>query len=184
MLKLILVAAFAVFICGDVQAITKCSEITKKPVPTVEPFVQGSPFNYVFATPMYRCAAKVYTNAPVGNTAFDLFMLLVKGTKVTTFKTSITPDRSALVGVDCDSGTNLTFHVGEIFTAPTGLGYCCFTCNGDTIEHAGCATNNLQLFKTEMQAFVDQLKDIPGASNIQESNNTPCFGNNNCPAFY
>ncbi|GAB6029360.1 hypothetical protein CHUAL_005126 [Chamberlinius hualienensis] len=184
MMIVILVAAFAVFNCEEVQAITKCSEITKIPIPPIEPFIKGSPYNYVFGTPMYQCTAKLFTNPPIGNTAFDLFMLSVKGTNITTFKMNITPDKSGLVGLDCDSGTNMTFYIGQIFTAPTGLGFCCFTCNGDAYEHGGCATNNVELFKSEMQDYIATLKDVPGASSIQEINKTPCFGNDNCPVFY
>ncbi|GAB6029359.1 hypothetical protein CHUAL_005125 [Chamberlinius hualienensis] len=184
MMIVILVAAFAVFNCGKVQAITKCSEITKIPIPPIDVFIKSSPYNYVFGTPMYQCTAKVLTNPPIGNTAIDFFMLSVKGTNVTTFKSVITPDRSGFFGVDCDSGTNITLHIGKIFTAPTGLGVCCFTCNGDAYEQGGCATNNLALFKSEMQAYIDTLKDVPGASNIQEINKTPCFGNDKCPVFY
>ncbi|GAB6029362.1 hypothetical protein CHUAL_005127 [Chamberlinius hualienensis] len=184
MLKLILIVAVAFFNCGEAQTVTKCSELAKLPAPELTPFIESSPFNYVFATPSYDCGVKVFTNAPQGDTSFDLYLLLIKGTTISSYKTTLSANRTELNGVDCNSGTTVTWYISQLYTNPSGLGYCCYSCKDEAIDNFGCATNNIKLFTNEMKQYVSEIQGVKGASAIKESSEKPCFGNDNCPVFY
>ncbi|GAB6029367.1 hypothetical protein CHUAL_005132 [Chamberlinius hualienensis] len=46
----------------------------------------------------------------------------------------------------------------------------------------GCASNNKVAFQSQQQKLVDQIKNVPGADLIKDSDDS-CYGNNYCPVF-
>ncbi|GAB6029368.1 hypothetical protein CHUAL_005133 [Chamberlinius hualienensis] len=174
--------AIASFHCGAAQSYTSCKDLPQLYIPFFEPIIDNSPYNYDLGTDTLRCAAKVFTNPPRGDQSFDVFAILIKKTSVTVYKAKINDDRTSINATICDSGISQTWYVSKVNYNADGLNYCFHVCDGDKIQEFGCASNNRAAFQGEQNQLLDQIKNVPGADLIKDSDDS-CYGNNYCPVF-
>ncbi|GAB6029364.1 hypothetical protein CHUAL_005129 [Chamberlinius hualienensis] len=74
------------------------------------------------------------------------------------------------------------WNISKVFNGPNGIGYCFFSCQEEAIADFGCGSNNITAYYNQMKNYVDELKNIKGASEIKESDKA-CYGSKTCSAF-
>ncbi|GAB6029369.1 hypothetical protein CHUAL_005134 [Chamberlinius hualienensis] len=184
MLNLIAIVALTLFNYGEAQNLKSCSSLPKIEIPNIiEPFVKGSPYNYLFGTPMFECTAILYTYPRDNATDYNAFGLLVKGTTGNALRIKIADDKSKVFVTQCNDGQRFEWTLSKTFVAEPAVGYCFYGCEGDTIKDFGCATNNVTAFYKEMKDYINEIRDVRGAAAIKESKKS-CYDGETCPVFY